>query len=176
MKIIKKINIKFYLFFLVITTYAIASTNSPLDNIQILKNPKTYKEIPFIDFEGNEINLKEEKSKVFILNFWATWCKPCIDEMPSLDKLHAMNHIRVFPINIEKKNLKKTDKFFKELNIKNLSIYFDTNNKLVKLFNLRGVPTTIILNENKDEIARIIGSGNFTDKKFIEWLNEFQNK
>ena len=60
------------------------------------------------------------------------------------------------------------------MNIINLNTYFDENLKLVKAFSLRGVPTTIIFNKNKDEIARITGSVDFLDKKFISWLDSIK--
>ena len=72
---------------------------------------------------------------------------------------------------MEEKNLQKTEKFYKDLNIKNLNTYFDDGLKLVKVFALRGVPTTIILNKNKELIARISGSVDFTDKNFVSWLD-----
>ena len=90
--------------------------------------------------------------------------------MPSLDKLQAKDGIYIFPINMEEKNLKNTDKFYKDLNIKNLNTYFDNGLKLVKVFTLRGVPTTIIFNKNKEMVARISGSIDFEDEKFISWL------
>ena len=92
--------------------------------------------------------------------------------MPSLDKLQTVEEIDVFAINIEAKNQIKTEKFFKDLNIKNLSIYFDPELNLVKLLTLRGVPTTVILNKDRDEIARIIGKLDFNDEKFISWIND----
>ena len=65
------------------------------------------------------------------------------------------------------------DKFFKDLNIKNLQIYFDHELQLVNQFKLRGVPTTILINKNGSEFARIQGDINFNDKKFIKWLKNF---
>ena len=62
------------------------------------------------------------------------------------------------------------DKFYNDLNIKNLNSYFDEGLKLVKVFALRGVPTSIILNKNKEVIARISGSVDFEDREFISWL------
>ena len=148
-----------------------AKEKPPFKNILVLDKPKVHKEIIFQDIDGNKIDLKKINSdKIYILNFWATWCAPCKEEMPSLDKLHTREGIFVFPINLEDKNLKKTDKFYDELNIKNLNIYFDEGLKLIKAFSIRGVPTTIIFNKNKDEIARITGSVDFSDKKFISWL------
>ena len=152
-----------------------AKEKPPFKNILSLDKPKTHKEIIFQDRDGSIINLKKINSdKIYILNFWATWCAPCKEEMPSLDKLHAKDGIFVFPINLEDKNLKKTDKFYDDLNIKNLNVYFDEGLKLTKAFSIRGVPTTIIFNKNKDEVARIKGSVDFSDKKFISWLDSIE--
>jgi len=152
-----------------------AKEKPPFKNILSLDKPKTHKEIIFQDRDGSIINLKKINSdKIYILNFWATWCAPCKEEMPSLDKLHAKDGIFVFPINLEDKNLKKTDKFYDDLNITNLNIYFDEGLKLTKAFSIRGVPTTIIFNKNKDEVARIKGSVDFLDKKFISWLDSIE--
>ena len=64
-------------------------------------------------------------------------------------------------------------KIFKDLNIKNLNIYFDSSITLAKKFSLRGVPTTILFNKKGEEFARIIGSIDFKDKKFINWLKDY---
>tara|TARA_B100002051_G_scaffold222078_1_gene216240 strand:+ start:5748 stop:6263 length:516 start_codon:yes stop_codon:yes gene_type:complete len=153
----------------------ISKEKPPFKNILTIDKPKIYKEIFFQDRDGNEIDLNLiNTNEIYILNFWATWCAPCKDEMPSLDKLHTKKGIFVYPINMEEKNLNKTDKFYDDLNIKNLNIYFDEELKLVKIFALRGVPTTIILNNNKEVIARVSGSIDFSDKKFISWLNSLK--
>ena len=143
----------------------------PFKNILVLDKPKVYEQIIFQDRDGDQIDLNSIKTNdIYILNFWATWCAPCKDEMPSLDKLHTKDGIFVFPINLEEKNLKNVDKFYKDLNINNLNTYFDNDLKLVKIFALRGVPTTIILNKNKEMVARISGSIDFEDEKFLSWL------
>ena len=171
-KVIKIIYISFFVF---ISNYCNAEIKPPFKNILVSKNPIYYKDILFEDFDGKIINLKQKNSKIYVLNFWATWCLPCKLEMPYLDKLQLNKNIEVFPINIEVKNQHKTEIFFKSLEIKNLSIYFDSKNKLVKLFGLRGLPTTIILNSDKKEIARIIGLIDFTDEKVINWMNSIIN-
>ena len=128
----------------------------------------------FSDAKKNQLNLDDFRGNLILLNFWATWCAPCKDEMPSLDKLQQKDGIFIFPINMEEKNLNNTDKFYKDLNIKNLNTYFDEGLKLVKVFALRGVPTTIIFNKNKEMVARISGSIDFEDEKFISWLNSIR--
>ena len=96
--------------------------------------------------------------------------------MPSLDSLKSnrvLDNLEIFPINIGKDNLKKSQRFYRELDIKNLKIYFDNPITLAKELSLRGVPTTIIFNKKGKEFARIIGSIDFSDKNFIEWLSNY---
>ena len=160
----------YFIFFVLFSFELNAKTKPPFNNIIEHDKPKDYREIVFVDFEGNTINLKEYKSKIYILNFWATWCAPCKKEMPSLDKLNNNDNIEVFAINVEVKNQKKTKKFFNDLKIKNLSIYFDTELKLTKLLSLRGLPTTVILNKDTKEVARIIGEVDFNDFNLLNWF------
>ena len=111
-----------------------------------------------------------------ILNFWASWCAPCKEEMPSLDDLKVnlnLDNLEIFPINIGKDNIKKSKNFFSDLNIKNLDIYFDNTATLAKDFSLRGIPTTILIDKEGKEFARIIGSIDFNDKEFIKWLSKY---
>ena len=121
-----------------------------------------------------DIDIANYKGKLLILNFWATWCAPCREEMPSLDKLQSdsrFDNLKVFPINIGQEDPIKSKNFFEELNIKNLDIYFDSEVNLTKKFSLRGVPTTILFNKEGKEFARILGSIDFYDEKFINWLS-----
>jgi len=96
--------------------------------------------------------------------------------MPSHNDLKLnlkFKNIEIFPINIGKDNKKKAKKFFKDLNIKNLNIYFDNPKTLAKDLNLRGLPTTILFNKNGEEFARIIGSIDFEDIEFINWIKNY---
>ena len=123
--------------------------------------------------DAQEVSLTDLRGKIVVLNFWATWCAPCKEEMPSLDNLQAnsnLNNIMIFPINIGQEELIKSQIFFDELSIKNLEIYFDPTVSLAKKFKLRGVPTSILFNKEGQEFARIIGSIDFNNKDFINWL------
>ena len=169
------VKIKFFIFFVLIPIFCKAEIKPPFKNILVSKNPIYYQDILFEDFDGKIINLKQRNSKIYVLNFWATWCLPCKLEMPYLDKLQLNKNVEVFPINVEVKNQRKTEIFFKSLEIKNLSIFFDSDNKLVNLFRLRGLPTTIILNSDKNEVARIIGTVDVSDERFIKWIESISD-
>ena len=165
---------RFLIIFIFLISNSVADETIEIKNLVIYDKMKKYDAITFLNTKNNELNLDDYKGNLVLLNFWATWCAPCKEEMPSLDKLHAKDGIFVYPINLEDKNLKKTNKFYNDLNIKNLNIYFDEELKLVKVFSIRGVPTTIILNKNKDAIARITGGIEFLDQKFISWLDSIK--
>ena len=146
----------------------------PFNNIVLHKNPLQVSQVKFKDFDSKDIVLNKNDGKIKILNFWATWCAPCKEEMPSLDKFNVKNpDFLVYPINLEKINQKKTKKFYDDLNIQNLKIFFDPEFQLAKQFKLRGVPTTIFINQKGQEFARVIGDVDFSDKNFIKWLNNF---
>jgi len=162
--------------YLMTTNFSQALEKPDLKNLVLIKNPKTYENLIFMDMNQKDVNLDDFKGKLVILNFWATWCVPCKKEMPSLDDLQSntkLNNLKIFPINIGGENLSKSESFFKELNIKNLDIYIDAPITLAKKLSLRGVPTTILFNKQGREFARIIGSIDFNDKKFINWLKNY---
>ena len=165
------------IFSILVINVAFSKEKPPFKNILVLSEPKIYKEIIFQDRYGAQVDLKLiNTDEIYILNFWATWCAPCKDEMPSLDLLGKnpnLDNLKIFPINIGKDTNQKSMTFFKDLEIKNLEIYFDSPNTLAKKFKLRGLPTTIFFNKDGLEFARIIGSIDFADEKFIKWLSNF---
>ena len=159
--------------FTFLITNALGNELPDLKNLVVHKNPKIYDNVIFLDDADEEINIQNLDSKLIILNFWATWCEPCKEEMPSLNRLQAnqnLKNLKIYPINIGKENLNKVKSFFTELDINNLEPYFDNPSTLAKTFSLRGLPTTILLNSKGEEFARIIGSINFDDENFINWL------
>ena len=176
------INQKIIKFLFFLSCFSIFSSISqtkedvPLNNMAINEIPKLISPIIFEDFLGNKIHLKDYYGKLVILNFWATWCAPCKKEMPSLDNLYqdsSFKNLEVFAVNIEEPNKEKTKKFFENLKIQKLEIFFDSDLDFVKEFKLRGVPTTVLINKQGKEFARIIGEVNFEDRKFLKWLSKY---
>jgi thiol-disulfide isomerase/thioredoxin len=162
--------------FIFLITNSFAEEVFDIKNLIINKELKKYDNLSFLDDKNNQINLDDLNGNLILLNFWATWCAPCKEEMPSLDNLQSnknLNNLKIFPINIGKDNLKKALEFFEDLEITNLNIYFDNPSTLAKTFSLRGVPTSILINKNGYEFARIMGSIDFNDKNFIKWLTAY---
>ena len=169
---------KFLIIFIYLITFnfSYAIEKPDIKNLVLINEPKTYEGLIFKDKNQKDVNLADYKGKLLLVNFWATWCAPCREEMPSLDNLQLnskLNNLKIFPINIGQEDISKSKLFFEELKIRNLDIYFDPTIKLVKKFTLRGVPTTILFNKQGEEFARIIGSIDFDSKEFIDWLKVY---
>ncbi len=157
-------------------TSSFANDDVDIKNLIINKELKRYDSITFLDDQNKKLYLNDYKGSLILLNFWATWCAPCKKEMPSLDLLQVnknLGNIKIFPINVGQDNIEKSNEFFDQLEIKNIKIYFDTNMNLAKQFKLRGIPTSILINKQGLEFARIIGSIDFEDQKFINWLSYY---
>ena len=167
---------RFLILFIFLTTNVFANDVSEIKNIVIHKDPKVYDNVIFLDKNDKKINIKEFNGNLLLLNFWATWCGPCKEEMPSLNRLQVnqnLSNLKIFAINISQESKKKVDSFFEDLNIKNFDPYFDAPTTLAKTFTLRGVPTSILIDKNGKEFARIMGSIDFNDQIFINWLKTY---
>ena len=167
---------RFLIIFIFLISNSFANEAIGVNNLVINKKLIKNDNITFVNGKNDQINLSDFQGNVVMLNFWATWCAPCKEEMPSLDFLQKnqnLKNLKIFPINVGQEKMKKVLKFFKDLNIKNLNLYFDSPVTLAKKFKLRGIPTTIIFNKKGEEIARVIGSIDFEDQKFIEWLSSY---
>ncbi len=165
---------RFLIIFVFFICGTIVKAEPDIKNLVINKELKKISGLTFLDTNSKEINLDDYTGKLILINFWATWCAPCKEEMPSLDLLQVnkkLVNLKIFPINVGQDKIDKAEKFFEDLKIKNLELYFDTSINLAKKFTLRGIPTSILINKNGEEFARIIGSIDFNDDKFINWLS-----
>ncbi len=174
----KLLTLKFFIIFIYLISSSIsyAIQQPSYKNLLVHKEPIKLKKIAFYNLKNEIIDLSKYKNSLILINFWATWCKPCKEEMPSLNRLKTninFKNLVILPINVGREDISKLKLFFDELNINNLEIFFDNTNNLANNFSLIGLPTTILINKHNEEFARILGPINFDDNKFIEWLKNF---
>ena len=103
---------------------------------------------PMRGADGKEIDLSAYKGRVVLLNFWATWCAPCIREMPSLDQLHGSlggNSFAVVAVSIDRAGFARITPFLKRIRISRLHIYLDKGSKLYRKFGVQALPTTFVI-------------------------------
>lgn len=156
--------------------YALARTKKPEIVSEIVASePKQLEEIAFLDKDGETRKLSDF-SGVRIINFWALWCFPCKQEMPGLSKLqqeYAGKGLKVVALANSSDGVKQIENFYKKNHINTLDIFIDGDNKNFKVFHLKGLPTSIIVNKNGEEVGHISGYNDWESKKtkaFIEKL------
>ncbi len=119
---------------------------------------------PFFDADGNEITLHDFGGKVVLFNLWATWCAPCIKELPSLDRLQAElggDKFQVVAVSIDQGGVDAVRPYFERLGIAHLPIYVEPKNRLAGAIGLQVLPSTIVVGPSALMLGRIIGA--------VEW-------
>ena len=130
----------------------------------------------WFDLGGVKTRLNKQKGKIVLMNFWASWCRPCIKELPSIDKLSAeleSSEFKSLVINIDKRNRENSIRMFEGLGLDNLEYLYDSDGYLTSLLNVDVIPTTIIFDENGIEIGRLIGEANWNSKDVLRFLKFF---
>ena len=144
-----------------------------LEDFELSKEKQNISDLKFKDDEGKEISFSDFQDKVLLVNFWATWCAPCIKEMPSLDRLKKKinKNFDVIAISVDRDGVKKVKDFFNENKITNLEEYFDTKNSLAKEMNLIGLPTSFFISKKGDLIGYFQGDMEWDNNTVIEFIN-----
>jgi len=137
---------------------AMALRDGDMKKLAFHSEPITLPEAVLLDATDAERSLAEYQGKWVVLNFWATWCAPCRHEMPSLDRLQkAMPEVAVLPVATGRNALPGIEKFYEGAAIQNLPILRDPKSELARGANVMGLPVTVILNPEGQEVARLIG-------------------
>lgn len=117
--------------------------------------------IPAISYQdevGKPLTLDTSKAKLTALHFWATWCVPCVDEIPMVDdEQKIFPSLQIVPISLDGKNVDKVKAFFASHKVKNLPVLVDPTLKSHKAAGLKGMPGTVFINQKGDIIARADG-------------------
>jgi thiol-disulfide isomerase/thioredoxin len=110
------------------------------------------------DADGADHSLSQWQGQWVVLNFWATWCAPCRHEMPSLDRLQsAMPELAVLPVATGRNSVDGIERFYAEAGVTNLPVLLDPKSQLARNMAVMGLPVTVIVNPEGQEVARLIG-------------------
>jgi len=128
---------------------------------------KPVAEISFEDKDGAKIGLDAFKGRVVLLNLWATWCAPCREEMPSLDRLQAKlgsKEFEVVALSLDRAGRDKARAFLEQIGIKHLALYIDPTMRAARGLEATGMPTTLLIGRDGRELGRLIGPAEWDSK------------
>jgi len=158
--------------------FAEAPKNGDMVNFTEQIPPKPAPNTTFISPDGKIINLHDLKGTWVLLNFWATWCAPCIRELPSiyeLQKTTINNKFKVLLISIDKAGSQTYEPFLKSLNLQDLKSASDPRSKLMRSLKLTGVPTTLLLDPNGRIVGRLIGDASWSSRSAKKLIHYYIN-
>ena len=135
-----------------------------MERFKLAAAPKPLPDLEIQSADDKPIKLSDLRGKVLLLNFWATWCAPCVKEMPSLDRLQAAlprDKYLVVPLSIDGPSRPKVAPFYKDQKLANLGIYFDKGRKTMQGLDVTLLPTSILVDAKGRELGRIEGDADW---------------
>ena len=129
--------------------------------LQVRKQPRVIANLEFVDRKGKPIVLSDFSGQHVLLNVWATWCPPCRKEMPALDRAKSIlerdPHITVAALSVDVAGFEQLQAFYDTYGLKNLALYRGDEQAVMGALAISGLPTTLLLDHEGQEVARLIG-------------------
>ena len=135
--------------------------------------------IPFINQDGKKTNLHVLKGNWLLVNFWATWCTPCIRELPYIYNLKqemSTSKIKILLISIDRSGSSIFQPFLDKLKLKGLKSASDPKAALMRALKLSGVPTSLLIDPNGLIAGSLTGDAKWDSPEAVSLLNYYINK
>jgi thiol-disulfide isomerase/thioredoxin len=153
------------------TNYAL-----PPAAIERITPPQAIPKLEVLSKDGKKITINDHKGKILVINFWASWCEPCIKELPALAKLPEMfgdENLKLFAVSIdENKSIPQLQEFLDDIELKNLDFFTDKNLKSYESLDALGLPTTLVIDRESKLFLRVSGFLNWQDPTILNLFNE----
>ena len=157
-------------------THAQAAKADALANFSLTAHKPPVPNIHFTNPQGELKSLADYRGKTVLFNAWATWCGPCIKEMPALDaaaKELGSEAFAVLPVSMDRDGALKVDLFYREYNLKNLPILIEHEAEISRLLKPRGLPFTLLIDRDGNEIGRALGEVFWNATESIGLLKQY---
>lgn len=157
---------------------AIPIASSGADKLEKFKGaePKPMPPLSFVDADGRRVDLADFKDRVILLNLWATWCGPCVKEMPSLDRLQAQlggDAFQVVALSLDRGGRTAVEPFYRKTGVEHLALFLDPASESMKVLSLRGLPTTVLVDPEGRELGRVEGAVEWDSPEVVAFLRQF---
>jgi thiol-disulfide isomerase/thioredoxin len=137
--------------------------------------PATAPVVSLTEPGGATVDLSDFKGKLVLVNFWATWCEPCIREMPSMERLQSRlgDRIVVLAVSEDRGGSKAVDPFIEKLGLKSVKIYVDPKSAVGRAFEVKGLPTSFLIDPDGKVVGRVEGAAEWDSPKIMAVLQSF---
>jgi thiol-disulfide isomerase/thioredoxin len=139
-------------------------------------SPRPVPEIQFENGQGEALSLADFRGKIVLLNIWATWCAPCRREMPTLERLQIElggADFEVVALSLDRKGLPVVKEFYEELGLQELAMYVDESGAAQRALNALGLPTTLLLDRDGNEIGRLLGPAEWDSPEMVSFIRGY---
>jgi thiol-disulfide isomerase/thioredoxin len=160
-----------------------AADRPPLDGAMesfvVRSTPTPVPEISFVDRDGKTRTLEDYRGRIVLLNFWATWCEPCVKEMPSLAHLQATlagQPFMVLALSQDRAGLPRVERFYAEHALGGLDMFADKTMASARSFKARGLPTSVLLDAEGRELGRLEGATDWSSPEALALMRFYLPK
>lgn len=131
--------------------------------------------LSFVDLAGNTVSLADFTGKIVLVNLWATWCGPCLREMPSLERMQSRlgDKITVIAISEDRGGSKAVEPFVGKLGLKTIKTYLDPKSTAERAFKVQGLPTSFLIDREGRMVGRVEGAAEWDSPELLEVLKPF---
>ena len=129
----------------------------------------------FFDADDKAKTFADYRGKGLVVNFWATWCAPCVKEMPDLDRLNAKlkdEGIEVLTLSADRGGVPVVRPFYEKIQLKTLPILIDKETRVIRALGVKGLPTTVLIDREGLEIGRVVGIAEWDSPKAVAFLRQ----
>ncbi|MDT8419678.1 MAG: TlpA disulfide reductase family protein [Desulfuromonadales bacterium] len=141
-------------------------------SLALQENPKA-PDFTLEDLQGNNVSLSDFKGKIVMVNFWATWCPPCIEEMPSMEQLSrrfAGEDFVLLAVNVEENSRAVVENFLKKTPY-TFPVLLDQDARVQQLYGAYRFPETVIINRQGEIVTRVVGGRDWMDEGILSILD-----
>jgi thiol-disulfide isomerase/thioredoxin len=149
---------------------------SELGRFVATEPPRAVPDLSFADARGRNVTSADFRGRIVLLNLWATWCAPCVEEMPALDRLQQRfprERFEIIAVSIDREGERVVKPFYEKLALRNLALHVDPSGAIRRGFDVQGLPTTIIIDEAGRERGRVAGATDWDSAAWVERIKSW---
>lgn len=153
--------------------HAVSHPPAALERLKPEEKAAPVPAVAFSDAKGGQHILSQFKGRYVLVNLWATWCAPCVAELPALAKLQQSvpaSQLQIVAVNVGRSTPSETASFLKQHRAGALTVYVDSNVALVRAFGAYGLPLSVLIDPDGKEVARAVGPSEWSAPEAIDWF------